>query len=244
MYAHERKGAGFGPTKEIEFASGASNDPYGFRPTDVIVDRDGSLVVTDWADGQRPKRGRGRIYRIQAGAAAFQPPTPSLDSESYHSRIEAQTEIERRGRAGVTNLMKQLARLDVSGRLHAVWVIARADDSEALFQMAKDDPDPRLRAQAVRAIADLFDPIFVEHTIAATRGNPKIAKRLAALDRRQDARVMLDSGDDTAAKSTAMSTCSGMQNIHHLRVRYEEIEKPLACIKKQDVNKAPQSGRF
>ncbi len=65
FYARERKGAGFAPMKETEFAAGASHDPYGFRPTDIIVDRDGSLLVSDWADGQRPKRGRGRIYRIQ-----------------------------------------------------------------------------------------------------------------------------------------------------------------------------------
>src|SRR6266511_1746216 len=65
LYQSERKGACFAAMNEIEFAAGAPNDPYGFRPTDVIVDRDGSLLVTDWADGQRPKRGRGRIYRIQ-----------------------------------------------------------------------------------------------------------------------------------------------------------------------------------
>src|SRR2546422_5209005 len=64
-YGREHKGAGFAPARELEFAAGAPNDPYGFRPTDVIVDRDGSLLVSDWADGQRPKRGRGRIYRIQ-----------------------------------------------------------------------------------------------------------------------------------------------------------------------------------
>ena len=52
--------------KEIEFAAGAENDPYGFKPTDLVVDRDGSLLIADWGDGQRPKRGRGRIYRIEA----------------------------------------------------------------------------------------------------------------------------------------------------------------------------------
>ncbi|HLJ12732.1 MAG TPA: hypothetical protein VKU82_16165, partial [Planctomycetaceae bacterium] len=63
-YTRQRAGSNFAPMKELEFAAGAANDPYGFKPTDVIVDRDGSLIVSDWGDDQRPKRGRGRLYRI------------------------------------------------------------------------------------------------------------------------------------------------------------------------------------
>src|SRR5437867_4879010 len=132
--------------KEIEFAAGASKDSYGFRPTDVIVDWDGSLLVTDWADGQRPKRGRGRIYRIQYESEERKP-SRGLDSESYLARMDAQREIERRGRAGITDLKKQLNRLSVLGRLHAVWLLAHANESKTLFQIAKGDPDPRVRAQ-------------------------------------------------------------------------------------------------
>src|SRR5262249_39658977 len=103
VYQRARQGAGFAPMKEVEFASGAANDPYGFSPTDVIVDRDGSLLASDWADGQRPKRGRGRVYRIQYQGEK-RPPTPGLDSESYLARLAAQTEPERRGPDGVTAL--------------------------------------------------------------------------------------------------------------------------------------------
>jgi putative membrane-bound dehydrogenase-like protein len=190
-YPRERKGAGFAPMKEIEFAAGAPNDPYGFRPTDVIVDRDGSLLVSDWADGQRPKRGRGRIYRIEYEGEKNKP-TQRLDSSSYFARIEAQTEIEGRGRAGVMDLKGRLAGLNVSGRLHAVWIFAHARDSRTLLQIAERDSDPRIGAQAVRAIADLFDPVLVERRIDAGRGDPKIARRLAALGRGQDARVMFE----------------------------------------------------
>jgi glucose/arabinose dehydrogenase len=190
-YSRERKGAGFAPMKETEFAAGAASDPYGFRPTDVIVDYDGSLLVSDWADGQRPKRGRGRIYRIQYEGEKSDP-TPGLDSASYHARMEAQTEIERRGRAGVIEIKRRLARMNVLGRFHAVWVLAHAGDSKTLFRLAEADSDPRVRAQAVRAIGDLFDPVLVEHELAADRGDPKIARRLAALGRSQDPRVLLE----------------------------------------------------
>ncbi|HYV26605.1 MAG TPA: hypothetical protein VFA77_03670, partial [Candidatus Eisenbacteria bacterium] len=92
----------------------------------------------------------------------------------------------------VTGLKKQLARLNVSGRLHAIWVIARAGDSKTLFKIAEHDPDTRVRAQAVRAIADLFDPVLVEHRIEAGRGDSKIAKRLSALGRGQDPRMIFE----------------------------------------------------
>jgi len=44
----------------------------------------------------------------------------------------------------------------------------------------------------VRALADLFDPVLVQHRIDAARGDPKIAQRLAALGRGQDARVRFE----------------------------------------------------
>jgi len=191
MYPRERKGAGFAAMKETEFAAGAANDPYGFRPTDVIVDRDGSLLVSDWADGQRPKRGRGRIYRIQYEGEKSDP-TPGLESASYHARIEAQTEIERRGRAGVIELKRRLARMNVLGRFHAVWILAHAGDHKTLVQIAEGDSDPRVRAQAVRAIGDLFDPVLVTHRLAVDRGDPKIAERLAALASSHNPEVMLE----------------------------------------------------
>ncbi len=191
VYSRERKGSGFDAMKEIEFATGAPDDPYGFRPTDVIVDRDGSLLVSDWADGQRPKRGRGRVYRIQYEREKPKP-TGGLDSPSYLARMQAQTEIERRGREGVRDLKRQLKQLDASARLHAVWVLAHARDGKTLFEIAELDPDPRVRGQAVRAVADLFDPILVKHRLEAGRGDAEIARRLSQLARDQDPRVMFE----------------------------------------------------
>jgi putative membrane-bound dehydrogenase-like protein len=188
-YPREHKGAGFAPMKETAFAAGAPDDPYGFRPTDVVVDRDGSFLVSDWADGQRPKRGRGRVYRIQYEGAKSQP-AAGLESESYHARIEAQTEIERRGRDGLNNL--QFDRMNVLARLHAVWVFAHAGDWKALLEIAARDPDSRVRAQVVRAIADLFDPVLVEHRLEAGRGNAEIARRLSTLGRDPDPRVLFE----------------------------------------------------
>src|SRR5262249_51484475 len=83
----------FAPLKEIEFASGDATDPYGFKPTDLVVERDGSLIVADWADGQQPKRGRGRIYRITAvdggtKPVAPRPRPPGADVEAWLPRLD------------------------------------------------------------------------------------------------------------------------------------------------------------
>ncbi|RLT01864.1 MAG: hypothetical protein DWI21_18095, partial [Planctomycetota bacterium] len=107
MFCPQNQIVGFAPVKEIEFASGAENDPYGFKPTDLVVDRDGSLLIADWADGQRPKRGRARIYRVQFVGQEHFPARAKprqienlphdlagwfeqLNSESYYERLEAQ----------------------------------------------------------------------------------------------------------------------------------------------------------
>src|SRR5439155_8664161 len=135
------------------------------KPTDLVVERDGSLIVVDWADVQRPRRGRGRVYRIRytgtgSKASASTPVPPEkgnmegwigwLDSQSYYERIQAQAEIERHGREGIVALTNVLSKdkLGVKARLHAVWILARhggEDALEKLFALAKTDRDRRVQ---------------------------------------------------------------------------------------------------
>ena len=150
-------------------------------------------MVSDWADGQRPKRGRGRIYHIAyAGDAKKEaPPLPSdplamLDSESYFERCDAQAAIERTGEKGLKTLTDALAagRIGLRGRLHAIWILVHVQGAEAiepLLAIAESDPEPSVRAQAVRAIADLADPVLARHRLDAGPGDAELAARLAAL---------------------------------------------------------------
>lgn len=180
-YRRDRSGAGFAAPQEIEFASGAPNDLYGFKPTDLVVDSDGSLLVSDWADDQRPKRGRGRIYRIRAEGASAKP-APGLDSPRLSDRL------------AVTGRPPEMKTLGVLGRLHAIWMIARngPEAIPTLLALAENDPEPRVRAQAVRAVADLTDPVLVKHRLDAGRGDVEIARRLSQLGRNEDPRVILE----------------------------------------------------
>ncbi len=208
-YNPTRAGSGFGPVKESEFAAGAETDPFGFRPTDLVVDYDGSLLIADWADGQRPMRGRGRVYRVTCEGTrptASRPPVrlgdtdgllARLDSESQYERIEAQEALERRGASGVKAVLAAAGegRLGVRGRLHAVWIIAHASGPAAagqLEELAHRDKDPRVRAQAVRALADLTDPVLVKHRLDAGAGDGGLAERLAKWGEGQDGPVLLE----------------------------------------------------
>lgn len=208
-YPRERKKGGFAPTHEIDFAAAANDDPYGLKPTDLVVDYDGSLLISDWGDGQRPKRGRGRIYRITAETRdrlnVVGAPKDGRFSASYHlkvmqsprphERITAQRVLEEHSAEMLPVLKKQLAKgsINVVGRLHAVWLLAGQDNAvEELFALASHDPAPRVRAQAVRAIGDLTDPVLVEDKINAGRGDHKIAERLAELGENADPRVALE----------------------------------------------------
>jgi putative membrane-bound dehydrogenase-like protein len=210
-YPQTRLGSSFEPMREIDFAAGAENDPYGFKPTDLVVDRDGSLLVSDWCDGQRPKRGRGRIYRISALPGGSLKPaeqrtpqqldTPALfaqlDSESHHERVAAQLALHRRGPDAAKAVLAATKALELKtlGRLHAVWIIALsgADSAiENLLEIASMDPDARVRAQAIRAIGDLSDPVLVSHKLGAAQGDDAIAERLARFAEQADPRVMLE----------------------------------------------------
>jgi len=210
-YHPTRAGAGFAPVEEHDFAAGAADDPYGFKPTDVVVDRDGSLLIADWGDGQRPKRGRARIYRIAyAGgksartvvdrrAANFDIAAllDQLNSESYATRVDAQEKIEQLGQSGIESVERAIAtkELNPRGRLHGVWILAHSDVdvvSKLLAIAVNEDDDARVRAQAFRAIADLTDPILVAHRLDVGRGDKRVCGLLAAFADGEDARMRLE----------------------------------------------------
>jgi putative membrane-bound dehydrogenase-like protein len=203
-YPLKRSAGPFATPNEIDFAAGAANDPYGFKPTDLVVARDGSLYIADWADGQRPRRGRGRVYQVRYVGDKGEKPTPKeqplltrLDSESSFERCEAQRIIERRGKEGAAAVAEALkkGRLGARGRLHAVWVLAKVEGPaavEKLLVLAKTDPDPAVRAQAIRALADLTDPVLMQHRLDAGAGDATLAGRIAALAAGADWRVQLE----------------------------------------------------
>ena len=207
-YRVERSASGFAPVRQIEFAAGGDNDPYGFKPTDLVVQRDGSLIVADWADGQQPKRGRGRIYRIAAPGERQRPGAPAvvrnsgidgelarLDSESYAERLDAQVRIERMGRDAIAAVREALRKVDSgsgdSCTRRGSWpTLAVHQRSTSSLTLARTASDPRVQAQAVRAVGDLGDPVLAQHRLAVGPGDAGLARKLATLADGRDPRVM------------------------------------------------------
>jgi putative heme-binding domain-containing protein len=196
-YQPKQQGSSFAPLKEITFAAGAANDPYGFRPTDLVVGQDGALFVSDWADGQRPKRGRGRIYRITHKNGTRSDRKVGIDSESYYQRVAAQMVLEREPRklATLRDTMDRglLALVDGPGHGHIVWALAKKagnDITKDLLKLVRDNPEVRVQVQAIRALADLTDPVLITHRLDAGAGDAQFAKELASLATGRDLRVV------------------------------------------------------
>ncbi|MEE2738547.1 MAG: HEAT repeat domain-containing protein [Planctomycetota bacterium] len=206
-YPRESKGSGFQPMQEFEFAVASETDPYGFKPTDIVVDWDGSLLISDWADGQRPRRGRGRIYRIFHGdtGSTAERTTDSLSSlvsdlneESYLKRHHAQTRLQHLGKSISTealwhSMLKE--KLERRAKSHVVWLLAERGDpysANILWEFAEKDQDPSVQAQAVRALADWHDPVFVDDRLDSKRCDERIAERIARIGVGADAVVILE----------------------------------------------------
>src|SRR5205823_3294321 len=64
----------------------------------------------------------------------------------------------------------------------------------ALLELVRSDPEPRLQVQAVRALADVADPVLTEHRLDAGPGDAALAARLAtlAVAEGRDPRVVLE----------------------------------------------------
>lgn len=211
-------GSSFAGVQEFDFAAGAANDPYGFKPTDLVVDYDGSLLISDWGDGQRPKRGRGRIYRIAAADAANVAAAPAdgleqlsrheliaeLNAPGYLHRVAAQRAILHGGRESIDALRAAWRKgvLNGQGELHAVWILALSGEPSSIHELltvAESHGDPRVMVQAVRAIADLSDPILLSGRLGAGPGDLQVGRRLVKLaalqaDPRLDREVVIALG--------------------------------------------------
>ena len=170
--------------------------------TDVAFGPDGALYVSDWVDGWEGL-GKGRIYRLTDPAGQREPIVAEVQSllasdwstrgaeelagllahRDRRVRLEAQWELARRG--DVETLMRLGLERSAGSteRLHAIWgvdQIARRDDEirGSILHRSRvllDDPDPILRAAAVK--------------MAGERGDSEAGPRLQELLRDEVARV-------------------------------------------------------
>jgi putative membrane-bound dehydrogenase-like protein len=155
-YELKPQGSSFAPVKELEFAIGADNDPYPFKPTDVVVDHSGALVISDWCDGQRPARGRGRIYRITY--AGNTTPSPHVGEGAKRRHDEPSLDD-----------LVQLAQSNSDSSVRVQAIHAIADMTDPILSQHRLDAgagDAKIAAR-LAALAEKAEPRIVREVIVA-----------------------------------------------------------------------------
>ena len=136
-YPVENDGAGYKATI-VNMIDGAEKNQW-FRPSDVCVAPDGSLIIADWYDpgvgGHRMRDvERGRLFRVQRKGA---PATYSCKEDLSPANWITSPNQSRR---------------------YLCWMFYKEQQEvDALWKMWKSDPNPRFRARAMWLLGEIVD---------------------------------------------------------------------------------------
>jgi len=151
-----------------------------FRPSDVKVAPDGSMIVADWYDPGvgghgMGDLGRGRLFRILPGNHQGKYTVPKFDFDSIQGAIEALKNpnyavrylawqsLNNRGVEAEPALQKLAASKNPLYRARALWLLGRIDGQGLkTVKQAFADKDPNIRIVGVRLARQLKLPITTE----------------------------------------------------------------------------------
>ncbi|MEO8564255.1 MAG: PVC-type heme-binding CxxCH protein [bacterium] len=138
-----------------------------FRPVDVAVAPDGSLIVADWYDAgvgghNMSDQTQGRIIRVAPPGARYVTPTLDLSTASgaarglrspnHATRYLAYERLHALGRGAEGVLAQMYRSREPSDRARALWLLARIPVRGAHYlRLASRDADPNIRIVALRA---------------------------------------------------------------------------------------------
>ncbi len=170
-YSITKNGAGYA-AKIINILEG-EKDKW-FRPADICVAPDGSLIVADWYDPgvgghQAGDQTRGRIYRVAPSNSAYTIPkenysTPegaitALQNANLSVRYHAFTTLQSMGTEAVPALEKLWNDENANPRMRAraFWVLIKMKNANAqqYIQQAINNNNPDLRITGLRAAREL-----------------------------------------------------------------------------------------
>ncbi|MFO0899490.1 MAG: PVC-type heme-binding CxxCH protein [Pirellulales bacterium] len=167
QYPHKPNGFGFRGTSKVVL--GSEQDAY-FRPDDVCVAPDGSLLVSDWYDGGVGGHGyndpdRGRIFLLKPKGkklARADKPGPYADvpsaiaglkSPNLATQYLARVKLLESGQAGAEAVAKLLSDSEPNLRARALWLLDRmGGDARKHVTAELENSDPTWRALAVRIL--------------------------------------------------------------------------------------------
>lgn len=170
-YNISNQGAGY--SASIVNILKGENDRW-FRPADVCIAPDGSLIVADWYDPgvgghQAGDQTRGRIYRV-APASASAYTMPALDFSTVQGSVQALQNPNLVVRYHAYNSLQQLGKksvvplenlwqsnADAAMRARAFWSLVKmpAAKADKYIKQALKEKNPQLRMLAIRASLQL-----------------------------------------------------------------------------------------
>jgi len=167
-YPVMKKGAGY--SASITNLVENTGDQW-FRPSDICVAPDGSLIVADWYDPgvgghQAGDQQRGRIYRIAPDGAAYTIPQydytsakgaiTALQNPNLAVRRRAWLALQQQGAAAVSEL-ESLWRNGSEPRMRARawWVLVKMPGGEKYIAEAANDALPEIKIMSLRAARQL-----------------------------------------------------------------------------------------
>ncbi len=169
-YPVKKSGAGY--TAEIINIVKGEKDQW-FRPADVGVAPDGSLIIADWYDPgvgghAAGDQTRGRVYRVAPPASKYTIPkedynTPTgaihaLQNPNLSVRYHAFTALQQMGETAIPALEKfWFAAKDPRMTARAFWLLVKMPGANSLqyIQQAIQQNNPDLRITAIRAAKEL-----------------------------------------------------------------------------------------
>jgi putative membrane-bound dehydrogenase-like protein len=138
-----------------------------FRPSDVCVAPDGSLMVADWYDPgvgghQAGDLNRGRVFRVAPPSTIYKSPTfnyqntegaiAALQNPNLSVRWKAWTALHKMGETAESALLK-LYNEATNPRMkaRAFWLLAKGKNGEKYIEMASKDANSDIKMAAIRA---------------------------------------------------------------------------------------------
>jgi putative membrane-bound dehydrogenase-like protein len=167
-YPVQKDGAGY--KAEIVNVLEGARDQW-FRPADVCVAPDGSLIIADWYDPgvgghQAGDQNRGRVYRVAPPNSPYT--MPKVDLTTTAGAIDALQspnmsiryagwqklrELDKKAEKSLANLYKSSDNPRMQAR--ALWLLSKLDKGPKYIETALKSMNPDLRITALRAAREL-----------------------------------------------------------------------------------------
>ncbi len=168
-YPVEKSGAGY--SARIVNVLDGKRDQW-FRPSDVCVAPDGSLIVSDWYDPgvgghQAGDQSKGRLYRVAPANTPYRFPkadfttlsgaVEGLQSPNLSIRYLSWNALMKMGQASVSPLEKIFSnqKADPRMRARALWFLSKGKDGKRYLDKAMKDPNADIRITGLRAASEL-----------------------------------------------------------------------------------------